>query len=353
VSEMSADDFRKNFLKIILATAIVGGFFYILMPFCISILFGGILAMAFSPIFHSLTRHGSRRKLSLFLITLVLFLICLTPISIVLVRGSRFVTNALAEPSFFVSTKNVEQKIYTFLDHFSEKSNIDPKIARDKFDAFVSSTLQYSLNLFKSFLSQIPDIIMLSIITILSFYFFLLDEDKIRIWFNHYFYFSKENSNRFITIIKASCKEVFISNVITSIVQASMIAIGAFFCNIGDFFIIFIITFFLSFIPIGASPVGFILAAVAFNDNRIGAGITMSSLSALSVIIDNIIRPYLNSRGTVEVPLFVNFIAIVGGVITMGLVGLFVGPLLASLTYGVLPVILDEWYPKKEELNND
>jgi hypothetical protein len=34
----------------------------------------------------------------------------------------------------------------------------------------------------------------------------------------------------------------------------------------------------------------------------------------------------------------------------MGLAGLFVGPLLASLTYGALPIILEEWFPENPEI---
>ena len=73
----------------------------------------------------------------------------------------------------------------------------------------------------------------------------------------------------------------------------------------------------------------------------------MICVALFTGIVDNIIRPYLNSFGEVQVPVFVNFLAIIGGVLMMGLAGLFVGPLLASLAYGALPILLDEWFPVK------
>lgn len=346
MSEINAMAFKRNFLKVLVAVGIILAFVYILTPFYIPIILGGILAMAFSPFLGFFTKRGWSRKLSLLTLTLTLFIIGGAPVSFVLIRGTRVVTTFLSGEKLATTKHDLEIKIYSFLDHFSEKTNMDPSSIRERFDTLMSSTGTYAFNFFSSLLAQIPDILMLSIITILSFYFFLLEEEKIRRWFDRYFYFSKDNGDRFISLVKSSCKEVFFSNVMTGIIQATTLATGAYFTKTGDFFIIFILTFFLSFIPIGASPIGFILGISAFIDHRIGAGIAMSSVAAFSGIIDNVIRPYLNSLGEVDVPGFVNVLAIIGGVLVMGLVGLFVGPLLASLAYGALPIMMDEWFPE-------
>lgn len=354
MSEINTDAFRKNFFKILSVVLVLVGFVYILSPLFIPIGLGGILAMAFSPYLKFFTRKVGGRKLSLFLMTIVLFLMCITPVGVVIVKGTKVVSNFLAGQSIVETKHIIEEKVYAFLDHFSERSEIDPEVLREKFDSIVSFVGNYALKLFSSFLQEIPNIVMLSFITILSFYFCLLKEDKIRRWFDRYFYFKNENADRFIHLLKSSCQEVFFSNVATGVIQACIIAGGAFFTKSGDFFIVFIITFFLSFIPIiGAAPTGFVVAIGAFLSHRIGPGIVMASIAAFSGIIDNIIRPYLNSRGAVEVPAFVNFLAIIGGVITLGLAGLFVGPLIASLIYGAIPIILEEWFPVIEQQNND
>jgi len=103
----------------------------------------------------------------------------------------------------------------------------------------------------------------------------------------------------------------------------------------------------------------FIIALYAFFiEKRTGAGVAMSIIGVVSGLADNIVRPYLVSLGEVEVPAFIGFLAVIGGVIVMGLPGLFVGPLLASLMYGALPIIIEEYFPPKtpviqteEELN--
>lgn len=43
---------------------------------------------------------------------------------------------------------------------------------------------------------------------------------------------------------------IFFTNIITGIIQATIVSLGAFFFEVGDFFLVFFITFSVSFIPI-------------------------------------------------------------------------------------------------------
>lgn len=348
MNQLSVDTFIRNFLKILIAVLIIGAFIYILTPFFVPVLLGGILAMAFSPFIRYFMNKGYSRKISLIIVTASLVVLGLAPVTVVIVRGTKAVSTFLSEQSLITTKHNIEDRIYAILDNFSDLNNIDPTIVREKFDNFMTSAGTYALNLFSNLLTQIPDIVLLGLITVLSFYFFLANEDHIRKIFDRYFYFSKDNGDRFIQVMKSSCKEVFFSNVLTGIVQASIVAGGAFFCGIGDAFIIFIVTFFLSFIPVaGAGPFSFCIAIMAFLEHKTGAGIAMIIVSLVSGVADNVVRPYLNSLGEVEVHGFITFLAIIGGVLVMGLPGLFVGPLLSSLTFGAVPIILEEYFPKK------
>ena len=348
MNELMTDKVSRNFFKILFVVFIILAFIYILVPFFIPIMLGGILAMAFSPFISYFMKKGYGRKASLIALTFTITFAGLIPLSIVLIRGSKVVSSFLSEQSLVVTKNNIEDRVYAILDNFSDLNNIDPIAVREKFDSFVITVGNYALTFFSNLLTQIPDLIMLSLITIFSFYFFLASEEQIRAQFDRYFYFSKENGDRFIILLKSSCKEVFFSNVLTGVIQASIVAGGAFFCGIGDAFIIFICTFFLSFIPlIGAGPFAFCIAIVAFVEHKMGAGIAMVIVSIISGVADNVIRPYLTSFGEVEVHGFITFLAIIGGVLVMGLPGLFVGPLLAILAFGALPIILDDYFPER------
>jgi predicted PurR-regulated permease PerM len=85
-------------------------------------------------------------------------------------------------------------------------------------------------------------------------------------------------------------------------------------------------------------------------DARTGAGLGMLAVAGFSGLSDNLIRPLLGSLGVVEVHPFIGLLSVIGGVIMFGLPGLFMGPLITSLLFGALPIIIDEYFPVKPSL---
>jgi predicted PurR-regulated permease PerM len=51
--------------------------------------------------------------------------------------------------------------------------------------------------------------------------------------------------------------------------------------------------------------------------------------------IDNILRPILIQRGG-DLPLLIVFAGVIGGLLTLGLVGIFVGPVVLAVAYTLL-----------------
>lgn len=343
--------FFKNFFKLFTGFIVIAAFLYILSPFLVPFLFGGMLAMALSPFLsYFMKKYQWTRQKSLIVLTLLIFLIAALPSAIFLMRGAKIISEFFSKQTISVITQNAQGKIYAFVDNMAENNHIDPVMVREKVDSFSTQAGTWILKTFSDLVGQIPDLFLIGLVTILSFYFFLSKEDHIRKLFDRYYYFNKKNSDKFVVVMKSSCREVFFSNVITGVMQSLIVSIGALSCGLGDFYIIFFFTFIISFIPIiGAAPMAFALALYAFIDGRVGAGIAMSIIGAVSGIADNIIRPYLVSLGEVEVPAFIGFLAVIGGVIVMGLPGLFVGPLLASMMYGIIPLIVNDYFPNESE----
>lgn len=343
------ETFFKNFFKLATAFLIVACFFYVLSPFIVPFFFGGMLALALSPFLSTFMKkyHWSRKK-ALIIMSIIMFFIFAVPVTIFCIRGAKIIAEFFTQQSVSGLTQKTQAYVYNFLDHFASDNHLEAEMVKEKFNNFLTNAGSWSLKTFSDLVTQIPDLFLGLLVMMLSFFFFLLKEEHIRQLFDRYFYFTKSHADRFILVLKSSCKEVFFSNVLTGILQSTIVALGALACGIGDFYIIFFFTFIISFIPIiGAAPMAFVLALYAFFDKQTGAGITMAIIGSISGVADNLIRPYLASLGEVEVPAFIGFLAVIGGVIVMGLPGLFVGPLLASLVYGILPIIIEEYFPPK------
>ena len=61
----------------------------------------------------------------------------------------------------------------------------------------------------------------------------------------------------------------------------------------------------------------------------------------LVTILDNVLKPFLLGRG-VQVPLLIIFVGAIGGVLTSGILGLFVGPVVLALGYTLFTAWLKE-----------
>lgn len=339
--------FFRNFFKLFTALVIAASFLYVLSPFIVPFFFGGMLALALSPSLASMMKKRNwTKKKALIVLSLIIFFIGAVPFGIFCIRGAKIITQFFSQQSITTVTQTAKERAYKILDEISLSNHLESEMVKEKFNNTITNIGSFALKSTSELITQIPDLLLSILVMMLSFFFFLLKENHIRALFDKYYYFSQSHSDRFISVLKSSCREVFFSNVITGILQSSIVSIGALICGIGDFYIIFFCTFVLSFIPIiGAAPMAFLLAIYAFLDKQSGAGITMSIIGIVTGLADNVIRPYLVSLGEVEVPAFIGFLAVIGGVIVMGLPGLFVGPLLASLMFGALPIIVEEYFP--------
>lgn len=344
----------KNLLKVIFCITVFAFFTYILSPFFIPVLIGGILAMAFSPFVGIFMNKGFSRKASLRLLSLILFFVGIVPVGIFVLRGAKIIREMVSAPSSLLSPKVLSTKLDGVISKFSKIYGISRETLHGQIDQLTEKFSSFIFNSFGNLIGQIPDLALISIITLLSFYFFLTQEEKIRGLFDQYFFFENENGEKFVQMLKSSCREVFFLNILTGVIQSMIISIGALIAGIGDFFLIFFATFVFSFVPvIGAGPVGFLLAIYAFMINDVYAALVMLFIALVASVSDNIIRPFLNSLGSVEVPPFVGFLAVIGGVIILGLPGIFVAPLLASICFGLVPIMYDEYLVTKNMVEEE
>jgi predicted PurR-regulated permease PerM len=338
----------RNGLKTLFALTILLAFLYILSPFFIPVILGGILAMAFSPYISYFMRKGFSRNQSMQILTLIILLLGIIPTAFFLIRGSHVIMDAANDPESIFSSEFLELRSKEIITMVSSSTGLSAETMSAQLEKLSVRGNKIIFKMFGEIVSEIPNIALISIITILSTYFFLGKEEKVRALFDQYFFFSSHNGQRFIKMMKSSCKEVFFSNFLTGIVQSLVVSIGALVAGVGDFFLVFFTTFIFSFVPIiGAAPVAFALALYAFITRDVSAGIILSFVGMFAGLSDNLIRPFLSSRGNVEVPPFIGFMAVIGGVTILGLPGLFVAPLTATITFGMIPILFDEYMEQK------
>lgn len=184
---------------------------------------------------------------------------------------------------------------------------------------------------------NIPELVVTTLVFTLFLYLFLSRGRRIGQALSSLDILSEADVSRLANVLQAACYNTIVTNVVVGAIQASIVTVGARIFGFSESVLIFTVVFFLSFIPfIGASPVAFALAIVAFLTGNSGQGIGMTVVGVIAGTIDNVIRPYLISDGESEVHPIVSFAVILGAIAVLGLKGLFLGPVILTATFGLL-----------------
>jgi len=148
-----------------------------------------------------------------------------------------------------------------------------------------------------------------------------------------------ERWQRFSRVVPATVSSTVMGMTIIAIGEGVILGISYWIAGVPSPVAFGVITGFMALIP-GGAPLAFTLISlylVGTGDVTAGVGLFLWGSIEL-FIVDKTIRPTLVG-GPIKLPFLPTFFGLIGGVKTMGLVGLFVGPVLMAL----LVAIWREW----------
>ena len=143
-------------------------------------------------------------------------------------------------------------------------------------------------------------------------------------------------SQHLLTVAGNTVRSVVYGIIGTALVQAIVAAIGFWVAGVPSPFLLGLLTFMLALVPAGPPFVWVPATLWLFHEGHSGWGIFMAIWGVLVISgIDNIIRPYLISRGS-NLPFIVVLLGAIGGMFAFGFIGLFLGPVLLAVGYALV-----------------
>lgn len=330
----------------ILALLLAGASSFLLWPFFPALFFGTILSLALFPIVRKVESFGPSRTWATFLVLGTLTSFMFVPSLIFVIRGATLLTQTFRDPNRIQQIQTfIESLIHPVLSRL-EQFNISDEQIRSHVTRALETGTQFGLKIFSDFISALPQIFLFSVVLVLATFVFLIGAEQFQNFFQRLFRMKDLQREKYVRIFQSCSQQVFLSNVLTGFLQSLVVTLGALLSGYPELFLIFFITFVTSFIPIiGAGPVALVLGIAGFLNQDYSAGIIMLITAGLAGSSDNVLRPYLATLGDIKVPVFLSFLSVLGGVLVFGLPGLFVGPLLISWAWGLLPVIYRDLFP--------
>ena len=139
----------------------------------------------------------------------------------------------------------------------------------------------------------------------------------------------------------ASVKGVALGVVVTAFVQAVLGGIGLAVAGIPGASLLTAVMLLLAIAQIGVIPVMVPATIWFFWSGNTGWGIAMAVWTLIVSTLDSFLRPWLIRQGA-KLPLTLIFAGVVGGMLTFGLIGLFIGPVVLAVTYTLLESWIDD-----------
>lgn len=152
---------------------------------------------------------------------------------------------------------------------------------------------------------------------------------------------SNQQGEHLMDIIAATIRSVATGVIGVAFVQALLVGIGLFVAGVPGAGLLSLAAFFLGIVQVPVLLVTLPAIAWAFSAMETTNAIIFTVWSVIAGLSDAVLKPMLIGHG-LEVPMPIILLGVIGGVMTFGLVGLFIGAVILAVGY----VLFYEWLGK-------
>lgn len=309
-------------------------------PFLLSLLMGMILAALVRPLHKYLVDKRFGSKISAGLMLVLLIVVIAGPLSLfigVAFGQAKSFFDYLASQQGGLSSAALLDLVLNHLplrDYFgnpdvlrTDVAQIMQGVGRD----FGQAALIHAAN--------IPEMLVHLLLALATCFFALVDGREFLEWTLGKAPLSPDARRALVRSFQNSAVSVIWATVAVAVVESLIIAVAFLVLGLPGVSLATGSTFILSWIPfVHSAPVSAVALIYLYAHGETGKFITMALFAALAGVADNITRAVV-LRGRQDMHPLLGLIAILGGIRFFGLLGVFVGPIVAAVLVSLLKVL--------------
>ncbi len=336
---MASEINLKKYVSVILIICLILLVIDILQPLFLAIVTGLILAYVFNPVYKKILSFVKEKNTSAFIIIFLVFLIIFLPFWFLFPIIVKQVFN------MFLYLQKVD--LVAFLRHlfpsgvFNEIFYTNLSASLSGFIGKIGGALSGS---FSSFIFNLPQLLLETMITLFSLYFALKDSQKFGEYIRSISPFSEKTEARLMSEFKNITSAVIYGSILTSVVMGLLIGIGFFVFSVPSALLLTIIAIVTGIIPIlGMWMVWGSASIYLISGGHATSGVLLLVYSLIiTFIVEGILRTYYIAK-TGKMHTAIGLIGMIGGLFAFGIIGFVLGPLILSYL-----LVLFEAYRNKE-----
>ena len=345
-ADTSFSFWAERIFGLLVLGAIIFACFWIARPLLGVLAWGALVAITLAPIHRMLARNfGNRSKMAATLLVLVLMAFVIFPLSFVpaaienAADGLDRITNNWTElklppPPAWVGDLPLFGR--RLAERWTAVSNSEELLRGMK--SFLGPTFQWLVAQGASLGLAILEIL----VAIILVGIFLSTETGLTSTFhkiaNRLGGASAEN---LLEVAVRTVRSVAQGVIGTAFIQGFLSGVGFLIAGVPFAIALGVLSFGTAMLQIGTWLVWIPVATWLFHQGEIGWALFTSVLGIIINVLDNVIKPLLIGRGA-GVPIWVIFIGVIGGLLTIGFIGIFIGPLVMAAGYSIVMSWLSE-----------
>ncbi|MCP3100346.1 AI-2E family transporter [Myxococcus sp. K15C18031901] len=304
----------------------------ILLPFLMPVLLGGFLVVLFQPVQDFLCqRFPGRRPLCAGLSTSTVFLLILVPLALVGWMVAREVLQFVGQAQDLLERVDLRHHFLSSLPRsLARYVRFDPESAEAERSLMAAVTGGAAL--LKDLVGAGTELLVNMFLMTVSMYYFFLDGRRLVREVTRLVPLDRRYFDAFSREFTDVAYAIVYGNTVTALVQGAVGFVGLLIAGVPHAGVWGAAMVLVALVPVGGTalvwgPIGVVLIAV----DRVSEGVFLLAWGAFLVgTIDNVIRPRLCGARMALHPLLV-FLSMFGGLAVFGMMGLLVGPLIASI----------------------
>ena len=338
-------DITRVVLSVLGISLLIGGSLWVLRPFLESLLWAVTIVDATWPLLLLLERRlGGRRGPAVAVMTLALLLVLIVPLYVAvetIVDQADRITALVrmlptlqlpAPPQWVSDLPVVGQRVAEFWN----AAATDPQEVTERLAPHFRAALAWFGEQAGSFGSMLVKFILTVLISAILFAKGEAAVDQLCRFFRR---LAGERGDAIVALAGKAIRAVALGVVVTAIVQAAIAGIGLTVVGVPYAGLLTAIAFVLCIAQLG--PILAVIPGVVwlYASGSPGRGTVLLVIMVGAQVIDNVIRPLLIKRGGADLSLLLIISGVVGGLLWLGVIGLFVGPVILA----VASTLLDGW----------
>jgi len=323
-------------IKLALLTIVIYLSYLIAKPFIAIVVWGIIIAVALSPLIDSIEKHFKNRKKIIIGFTIAVVAALLIPtysLSGKMIESSQTIVHIIKDGNITIPppTQKVKEwpligeKSYTFWSNASEN-------LKETLVPFSDNIKDMTKYIFSALGSGLSTIFMFIGSMIIAAFFLIGKDGAVKFYQNISRRLLGSKGDEWAKLSTLTVRSVVNGVLGVAIIQALFAFIGMELIGVPLSIVWAVIIMFLTIIQLPALLIIGPIIAYVFSQGSDTAEIVFAIYMLIVGASDGILKPILMGRG-VDIPMLVILIGAIGGMMLMGMIGLFVGAVVFALTY--------------------